>query len=116
MLREFTRLGKGAIAMISICFLLMMSAPAAWAADLTNGAQVFSANCAACHVGGGNVVNSAKTLKKDALETYAMASLNAIKTQITSGKAAMPSFKSRLTADEIEDVAAYVLDQADSGW
>ncbi|NJR32528.1 MAG: cytochrome c6, partial [Chamaesiphon sp. CSU_1_12] len=61
-------------------------------------------------------VIATKTLKKRALETYAMASLEAIKTQITNGKAAMPSFKSRLTVDEIEDVAAYVLDQADNGW
>lgn len=116
MLREFTQLGRVAIAMISICFFLMILEPSAWAADLTNGSKVFSANCAACHVGGGNLVNSTKTLKKDALETYKMNSLDAIKAQVTNGKAAMPSFKSRLTDDEIEDVAAYVLDRANAGW
>lgn len=89
--------------------------PAA-AADLAAGASIFSANCAACHVGGGNLVNPAKTLKKDALEQYGMASLEAIKTQITQGKAAMPAFKGRLTSEQIDAVAAYVLAQADKNW
>jgi len=39
------------------------------AADTANGAKIFSANCAACHMGGRNVVAAAKTLKKDALES-----------------------------------------------
>ncbi|NJL35323.1 MAG: c-type cytochrome [Leptolyngbyaceae cyanobacterium SM1_4_3] len=86
------------------------------AADLANGAKVFSANCAACHAGGGNVVNRAKTLKQEALEQYEMASLEAIQQQVTNGKNAMPAFKGRLTDPQIEDVAAYVLDQAEKGW
>jgi cytochrome c6 len=85
-------------------------------ADVTDGANVFSANCAACHIGGGNLVNATKTLKQSDLEKYAMASLDAIKTQVTNGKAAMPAFKGRLTEQQIEDVAMYVLDQAEKGW
>lgn len=88
----------------------------ALAEDLANGAKVFSANCAACHMGGNNLVNAAKTLKKSDLEKYEMASLEAIKTQVTQGKAAMPAFSGRLSSQQIEDVAAYVLDQADAGW
>lgn len=88
----------------------------AWAADLANGAKLFSANCAACHMGGGNVVNAAKTLKKDALEKYGMNSIDAIKTQVTNGKNAMPAFGGRLSADDIEDVASYVLSQSEKGW
>lgn len=87
-----------------------------YASDLASGAKVFSANCAACHVGGGNLVNATKTLKKADLEKYEMASLEAIKTQVTNGKNAMPAFGGRLSADQIEDVAAYVLDQAGKGW
>ncbi len=86
------------------------------AADLANGAKVFGANCAACHIGGGNLVNAAKTLRKDALEQYQMASTEAVIAQVTHGKAAMPAFQGRLTADQIADVAAYVLDQAEKGW
>lgn len=97
--------------LISLCF----SHPA-FASDLTDGAKVFSANCAACHVGGGNLVNGAKTLQKADLEKYEMASLDAIKTQVTNGKNAMPSFSGRLTPDQIDNVAAYVLDQSGKGW
>jgi cytochrome c6 len=86
------------------------------AADLAHGQQVFASNCAACHMGGGNVVNGAKTLKMADLEQYGMASIEAIKTQVTNGKSAMPAFLGRLTADEIDDVAAYVLDKSEKGW
>jgi len=88
----------------------------ALAADVANGAKVFTTNCAACHAGGGNAVNRAKTLKQEALTQYDMASLEAIQQQVTNGKNAMPAFKGRLTDQQIEDVAAYVLDQAEKGW
>ena len=39
-------------------------APAAFAADLENGAQVFAGNCAACHAGGNNVIQNEKVLSK----------------------------------------------------
>lgn len=94
---------------------LSLSVPAS-AADLAQGAQVFSNNCASCHAGGKNVVNAAKTLKLDDLNKYDMASVEAIKTQVTNGKMAMPAFKGRLTEEQIDNVAAYVLDQAEKGW
>lgn len=105
------------IVLAAIALVTMLFTPPALAdADIANGAKVFSANCAACHIGGGNLVNATKTLKKSDLEKYSMASLDAIKTQVTNGKAAMPAFKGRLTEAQIEDVAAYVLDQAEKGW
>lgn len=97
------------------CFTLLFPS-ASFAADAANGATIFSANCASCHMAGGNLVNQAKTLKKADLEHYSMASLDAIMTQVMNGKAAMPSFKSRLSSQEIEDVATYVLEQAEKGW
>jgi cytochrome c6 len=90
-----------------------MFAGQAAAADLAAGSRVFSQNCAACHINGGNVVNGAKTLKKADLEKYDMYSTDKIITQVTKGKMAMPAFLGRLTETEIENVAAYVLDQAD---
>lgn len=106
---------------ISSLLVLVAVAVLGWthpaqAADLDNGSKVFSANCAACHMGGGNVVNGAKTLRKDALEKYGMASTDAIINQVTKGKNAMPSFLGRLDEDDIADVAAYVLSQAEKGW
>lgn len=88
----------------------------AQAADAAAGAKVFAANCAACHAGGRNAVNPAKTLKKADLDKYGMASTEAIVKQVTGGKGAMPAFGGKLSADQIESVAAYVLAQADKGW
>ncbi|OKH28775.1 cytochrome c6 PetJ [Chroogloeocystis siderophila] len=86
------------------------------AADAASGAKIFSTNCAACHMGGRNVVVAQKTLKQDALEKYSMNSMEAIIHQVQNGKNAMPAFKGRLSDQQIEDVAAYVLEQAAKGW
>ncbi|PSB10391.1 cytochrome C6 [Pleurocapsa sp. CCALA 161] len=86
------------------------------AGDAASGGKIFSANCAACHAGGRNVINGAKTLQKDALDKYEMNSLEAITNQIINGKNAMPAFKGRLTDAQIDDVATYVLSQAENGW
>lgn len=107
---------KRIIVSIVLLFTMFTLPGAAWAGDLANGAKVFSANCAACHSGGLNVVNAAKTLKKEALEQYDMYSLEAVKNQIYKGKNAMPAFLGRLTDEQIEDVASYVLAQAEKGW
>lgn len=88
----------------------------ALAADTANGAKVFSANCAACHMGGNNVIMANKTLKKDALEQYGMNDADKIIYQVKNGKNAMPAFGGRLTDEQIEDVAAYVLEQSEKGW
>jgi cytochrome c6 len=96
-------------------FTFAFSSPAL-AGDAVSGAKVFSANCASCHAGGKNLVNAAKSLKKADLEKYDMYSAEAIIAQVTKGKGAMPAFEKRLKADKIQDVAAYVLSQADKGW
>ena len=88
----------------------------AMAGDAASGAKIFSANCAACHAGGNNVINGAKTLKQDALEKYEINSIDAITYQVNNGKNAMPAFKGRLTDAQIDDVATYVLSQAEAGW
>ncbi|MFQ4135573.1 cytochrome c6 PetJ [Nodosilinea sp. PGN35] len=100
----------------AVAVLSLWVAPAALAADLGHGAQIFGNNCAACHIGGGNVVNGAKTLKQADLDQYDMASIDAIVTQVTNGKNAMPAFRGRLSDEDIADVAAYVLSQAEQGW
>ncbi|MBF2057184.1 MAG: c-type cytochrome [Cyanobacterium sp. T60_A2020_053] len=100
---------------LSLVMLFSISAPAL-AGDIDNGAKIFSANCASCHMGGRNVVNSAKTLQKSDLEKYDMYSLEKIVYQVANGKAAMPRFLGRLNEQQIEDVASYVLSQADKGW
>ena len=98
-----------------VIFTIAFTRPAL-AADTANGAKIFSANCAACHMGGRNVVAAAKTLKKDALDKYSMNSMEAIVHQVQNGKNAMPAFKGRLNDKQIEEVAGYVLEQAEKGW
>ena len=83
---------------------------------LADGAATFSANCAACHSGGGNAINPAATLSKADLKKNGKDSLEAIVYQVTNGKAPMPAFGGRLTDDQIKEVATYVLSQADAGW
>lgn len=86
------------------------------AADVENGERIFTANCAACHAGGNNVIMPEKTLKKEALQENGMKSVSAITYQVTNGKNAMPAFGGRLSDTDIEDVANYVLSQSDKGW
>ena len=99
----------------ALCFANPVLADAS--TDLTaNGAKVFSANCAACHQGGNNVVAANKNLKGTALKQYGMDSAEAIIAQVTNGKNAMPAFKGRLKEEDIKAVAAYVLDQSAKDW
>jgi cytochrome c6 len=103
------------VALAIALFTFAFNSPAL-AGDVAAGAKVFSANCAACHMGGNNVIMANKTLKKEALAQYGMNSIEAITKQVTNGKNAMPAFGGRLTAAQIEDVATYVLDQSEKGW
>lgn len=88
------------------------------AADLENGKKVFlaEANCTQCHRGGINTVVANKHLGKSALEKYNMDSMAAIAHQVRNGKNAMPAYGRRLSDEQIRDVAAYVLSQAEKGW
>ncbi|KAJ1455840.1 cytochrome c-like domain-containing protein [Pelagophyceae sp. CCMP2097] len=84
------------------------------AGDIESGATVFNGNCAACHAGGNNVIQSEKTLRKEALDQYLEGGRKpaSVVYQVTNGKNAMPAFGGRLSDEEIDDVAAYVIDQA----
>jgi cytochrome c6 len=64
------------------------------AADIENGARVFSQSCAACHDGGGNIIpfSGDKTLKRDALAKYGYADTASIQQLVLKGKGAMPPY------------------------
>jgi cytochrome c6 len=85
-------------------------------AEVSAGAKLFNNNCAQCHAGGGNSVKPNKTLKADALAKYEKNTVAAITLQVTKGKGSMPPFGKKLTADQINLVANYVLEQAQNGW
>merc|ERR1719453_915904 len=90
----------------------------AFAGDVGAGEQVFSGNCAACHAGGQNVIMPEKTLQQEALEEYLEggANVKAVIYQVTNGKNAMPAFGGRLSDEDIENVATYVITTAKAGW
>jgi cytochrome c6 len=101
--------------LLSLTVMVSVASPVL-AADIENGERIFTANCAACHAGGNNVIMPEKTLKKDALEANGMNAVSAITYQVTNGKNAMPAFGGRLSDSDIEDVANYVLSQSEKGW
>jgi cytochrome c6 len=92
----------------------------AFSADLERGEQIFSTNCAACHMGGGNVIRASRTLKmrdlNSHLEAYQQDPLEAIEHSIEDGKNAMPAYAGKLSEDDIVAVATYVEQQAELGW
>ena len=75
--------------------------------DPTKGKAVFaSAGCGSCHTlaaahSTGTVGPNLDQLKPD---------YRAVTAQVTNGGAAMPSFKSKLSSQQIADVSAYVVD------
>ena len=86
------------------------------AADASAGAEVFAKNCNSCHAGGKNIMNPAKTLSLNDLKSNNMDSEAAIITLVTDGKPPMPAFGKMLSEEQIKNVAAYVMQQAQEGW
>merc|ERR1711972_861428 len=71
----------------------------ALAADIENGGNIFTANCAACHANGNNSIVTEKKIKKEALVTYGKYEVAAIIKQVTNGYGSMPAFGERLAPD-----------------
>ncbi|MBF1988435.1 cytochrome c6 PetJ [Fischerella thermalis] len=110
--------GKIAIKLALLIFTLLTISfnQPALAADTTNGAKIFDVHCAGCHLNGSNIVRRGKNLKLKALKKYSMDSTEAIASIVANGKNNMSAYKDRLSEQEIQDVAAYVLQQAEKGW
>ncbi len=110
----FRSLATGLIAfyLLFIC----LNTPALADTDLDNGAKVFKANCAGCHVNGGNIVRRGKNLKLKTLHKRKVDTQEAIATLVTNGKGIMSAYGDKLTQQEIADVSAFVLQRAEQGW
>ncbi|MEL6496500.1 MAG: c-type cytochrome [Cyanobacteria bacterium J06623_7] len=107
------------ITVVAIALLLFVASPNAIATpevDLVNGGAVFKANCAGCHVNGGNIVRRGKNLKLKTLHKRKLDTEEAIATLVTNGKGIMSAYGDKLTAEEIADVSAYVLQRAEQNW
>ena len=112
----------GLLTLLLALIVVMASQGPAFAisTDLERGEQIFSTNCAACHMGGGNVIRASRTLKmrdlNSHLEAYQQDPLEAIEHSIEEGKNAMPAYAGELSEDDIIAVATYVEQQAELGW
>ena len=109
-----------AVALVVCLITAPGAATALTQSAVEQGEQIFASNCAACHMGGGNVIQASRTLKigdlNDHLEEYRQTPLEAIEHQIEDGKNAMPAYADKLTEEEIIAVATYVEQQAEQGW
>jgi cytochrome c6 len=110
--------GKTTIKLALLIFTLLTISfnQPAFAADTANGAKIFDVHCAGCHLNGSNIVRRGKNLKLKALKKYSMDSTEAIASIVANGKNNMSAYKDRLSEQQIQDVAAYVLQQAEKGW
>jgi cytochrome c6 len=86
-------------------------------ADL--GEKLFNDHCIICHAGGENAIAPDRDLSKNSLYKYLGSSNDpgVIKSQIINGgKMGMPAFGGKISEEDIDAIAAYVLMKADQGW
>ena len=86
------------------------------------GVEIFEAKCVACHEGGGNILQRGKTLFPDALIANGYPTDQEIAKLLVAGKGQMPKYQgaipsvSKLSDEEIQAVASYVLERANAEW
>lgn len=111
-----------AILILTLVFAEIISTPQTALADTATtpatatAAEVFTINCAGCHINGSNIIRRGKNLKQKALKRYGMDSIANIANLVANGKNIMPAYKDRLSEQQILDVSAYVLSQAENDW
>jgi cytochrome c6 len=115
---------KIVVFLLAILLLIVPIAPATADAisnpesspEFASGSKVFEIHCAGCHINGGNIVRRGKNLKLKVLQKNQMDSLEAIATIVANGKGNMSAYSDRLTSEQIQAVAGYVLDRAQANW
>ena len=114
------------VAILSSALAVVNTLPA-HAIDLDNGSALFASSCSGCHAGGSNLFSASKTLFMKDLIKYKYDTPDAMKLLINKGKGQMPAYgtfispkgnvmPAKYSDPEIEDITAYVLDQAASNW
>ena len=94
--------------------LLLGAGPAS--ASNPDGAALFQAHCAGCHVNGGNIIRRGRTLKMKALERQGITSPEANATIAAEGVGQMGGYGQVLGTGGAERVGLYVWQQALRGW
>ena len=99
------------------------------ALDLSQGQTLFQGSCEGCHAGGGNnrPFSNGKTLFKADLEQNGYNTIESIRSIIDKGKGGMLAYgefvsqkgnviPARFTPEQMNNIAAYVLDRAEADW
>ena len=82
----------------------------------TDGANLFEAHCAGCHLNGGNIIRRDKTLKLKALERYGIHGPVDIAMIATEGRGQMSGYGDKLGEGGDQLVAGWILEQAQNAW
>jgi mono/diheme cytochrome c family protein len=85
--------------------------PASGQPSAGNGQELFTSNCANCHVLAAAGANGQLGPNLDQLRPGP----DLVKTQVENGGGAMPAFKGKLSPEEIQAVADYVAENAGTG-
>ena len=100
--------------LIAVVLLLgLWTSPALAASE---GAMLFEAHCAGCHLNGGNIIRRSKTLKLKALERNGIHGPVDIAMIATEGRGQMSGYGEVLGADGAEAVAEWIWQQAQNDW
>jgi cytochrome c6 len=94
----------------------LLDAPGPALAAGADGASLFEAHCAGCHIHGGNIIRRGRTLKLQALERQGITGPTAIATIATEGIGQMGGYGQVLGSGGAEQVGLYVWEQALAGW
>jgi high-affinity iron transporter len=103
----------GALAVLSVALLVAWAVPAS-ATDAEAGQKIYGQKCLMCHGSGGAGDGSMGKMLKPPPPSFADADRMADRsdeeliTMIKEGKSPMPSYGSRLSDSQIQDVLAYI--------
>ena len=101
---------------IVLTFILQINSVVFADSQGTLGEEIFTVNCACCHINGGNIIRRGKNLKMKTLRKYGYDTTDTIATIVTNGKNNMSAYSDRLNETQIQAVSQYVLDRAENNW
>ena len=95
--------------------------------DTKDSKTIFINSCSGCHNNGGNLLNPAKTLKKDDLLKFEVFERSKLSALISQGRGQMPAYgefispkgnlmPAKLTPTEIDNLSDYIIDMAEKSW
>ncbi len=123
-LRVFQLMKKLRTIFFSLFFPLYCLSPfsalVSYGVNLEIGENLFRTNCMICHkelaTSLGNNIIPEKNLKKENLEANGMNSIESITYEVRNGKNGMPAFGDRFKTEEIQQIAAYILQQSNENF